>query len=321
MFEIICILLVILFIFYVSFIFMYINENFEINQFSALQPQYYNNLSNVNNETQKLSLKMCIIKSSYNTALTNKNRIDTKNVKKLILQGCRFLDFEIFDNKDIAVVAVSKGKDSIDITSKNYIPLNDIFNTIMINAFSSPCRNYNDPLFIHLRIKSQNINIFHHIGAAVDKYFSNIMMMDEVNGDTLIKTLMNKVILIIDKSKSLDYTDDKIYPNCYSDKKSNDKCYNLSNYTTLESNSILLQSFTYKSIIKQVQTHVNSNVYKLKIILPDVDEKDNILFNEVTQNYGVQFLPMKFYNFDYKIQKYADFFIVNAIRPLKDVNI
>ena len=46
----------------------------------------------------------------------------------------------------------SKDPTFVTITSKNFISLNEILKTIIVNGFSGPSPNANDPLFIHFRI-------------------------------------------------------------------------------------------------------------------------------------------------------------------------
>jgi hypothetical protein len=102
------------------------------------------------------------ILSSYNSCnagpeLQN-NVISLNSLKHVISQGARLLDFEIYSLNNEPIVSTSNDPDNYYLfESSNYIKFSDAFETVINNAFeSSTCPTFNDPLFVHLRIKSNN---------------------------------------------------------------------------------------------------------------------------------------------------------------------
>jgi NADPH-dependent 7-cyano-7-deazaguanine reductase QueF-like protein len=319
------------------YIYTTVYENFVNNTYangvygnlSTFLKENKNKIQNMKSTTQNIPLKKCIIQSSYNTALGSNNTVSLKNIVNIIRVGCRFIDFELFyiPHTHTTVVAVSKTKDSTDIYSLNTLSFNDVCRVISKNAFTLPCLNNNDPLFIHLRVKSMDNKILHSIAMTLDKYFSDYIITNiNINGDTLLKVLLGKIIIIFDSNNIKNYTDLSLFPNCYNidDMKKNNSiqhniCYNLSNYISIHTNTNQIQSITHSLLLKQVYTNINSDTYQLKIVLPDNSDNDNNVFRDVTVQYGIQFLPMKYYHFDYKIKSYLRFFSEYAILPLNDL--
>ena len=126
-----------------------------------------------------LPLREYCIKSSYNSALSG-NYVSTDMIKYVLGRGCRFLDFEIFYINNNPCVAYSADPTFVTITSKNFITLNEALKTVIINGFSGPSPNANDPLFIHFRIKCQNPEIFNKIGMCVNNYLSSRLYDEKV---------------------------------------------------------------------------------------------------------------------------------------------
>lgn len=353
MLEILCVLMIIYFILYTMYIYNFTHEHYVNNINNSTNKNYYfykdknihtflrehvSEITNTSARTQELPLKMCIVQSSYNTALGSNNKVSVKNIVTILRMGCRFIDFELFydSNTNTTVVATSKDKDrggkSSTISSLNTLLFHDVCKVIIKNAFTLPCLNHNDPLFLHLRIQSTDNKILHSIAMTLDKYFdNNIIFTNNFNGDTLVKALMGKVVIIFDNYNLQNVTDSKLYPNCHLEDDATNNinrnntivqkniCYYLPYYISVVTNTNRLQSTTYTTLIKQVYTNINDNAYQLKVILPDDKMKDNIMFNEVTIQYGIQFLPMKYYHFDHKVELYVHFFSKYAILPLQDV--
>ena len=102
------------------------------------------------------------IASSYNSCCAGDFQdgyVSLPPLREVIRQGARVLDFALYQvDNDVVVGAGPTDSDNIKGTY-NSLPLggNDgILNTINKYAFSHPCPNPTDPLFINFRIKSRS---------------------------------------------------------------------------------------------------------------------------------------------------------------------
>jgi len=159
------------------------------------------------------------VKSSYNSCAAGNFTNDWVNMCSLtnvIRQGYRLLDFEIYNIKQTAVVAVS---DSTEYTIKgtyNYLNLDDVLKYVADNAISMSrltdiCPNSSDPLFLHFRVKSTQLDIYNSIANSISTHFGKYLLSSnhsyENNGLNLgilpLRMLMNKVIIIVDKTDKM----------------------------------------------------------------------------------------------------------------------
>ena len=74
-----------------------------------------------------------------------------------------------------------------------HLPIGQVFNTISSYAFSGSAPNQLDPLFIHLRIKSNNQDIYKEISNSLSSNFNNLLSQmnpeyaDESHGENITK--------------------------------------------------------------------------------------------------------------------------------------
>lgn len=116
-----------------------------------------------------LKLKDYIVKSSYNTAYTG-SIMHLNAIKYAIKRGYRFLDFEIFMINNTPCVGYSEDDKGITLKSLNVLPLDRVLNVANNYAFSSDgCGNFEDPLFINFRIKTDDSNIYQKIYDSIGK--------------------------------------------------------------------------------------------------------------------------------------------------------
>ena len=200
---------------------------------SSMSGYSFSSATNVN-----LPLREYCIKSSYNTALSG-NYVSTDMIKYVLSRGCRFLDFEIFYINNTPCVAYSTDPTFVTITSKNFITLNEALKTVIVNGFSGPSPNTNDPLFIHFRIKCQNPEIYNKIGNCVNNYLSSRLYDEKVNGSTQLNLLLGHIILIVDIQYAMDYKKIEYYPKCNltSSILSKNNCFDLSKYSNIDSSN------------------------------------------------------------------------------------
>ena len=268
-----------------------------------------------------LKLKDVCIKASCNSAFTGKY-INKKMVKHLLVRGCRFMDFEIYNIDDIPYVGFSGDENPTSLDSQNKIALSDILTVINENAFRSPTPNTTDPCFIHLRIKTESNGLYSSIASSIHENIKNRLYEGNVTPFTPLKNLASKVVIIIDKSISPNY--DK-YPIC-----SSEPCMNLGNYVNTESGTSQFMSYRYSYLMNQNIEPVfadenGTDAKKIQMVLPDVESNmfgmlRNPDTNVLLKDYGVQIICYNFYNQDVELQNYENMFgkLQSAIIPLNE---
>jgi hypothetical protein len=169
------------------------------------------------------------IKGSYNTAYTGDattsyGYINLEMLKYVLYRGCRYLDFQVFyilgkDNNEDLYVGFNNNVDDptpLQVNQVN-VKLYDILDTVIKNGFldSSPSNklglqystpNMNDPLFIQIRIhpKSPNkkdlLNKIQNVIIDISNksYYTNYFSKVEINKDTYLKDIMNKIIFVFE---------------------------------------------------------------------------------------------------------------------------
>lgn len=172
-----------------------------------------NNILALNRTVNTLPLHQYCIKASYNTALANDNTISLDMLDTVLTRGCRFIDFEVYFVNRLAVVAYSTDASYTSITTSNYVPLKSILDRAIVTAFtSSPTKA--DPLFIQLRIKAMDHNVYITLYREVAKILDSLFPSNThisrfyknnatgsaviVDKNTLLKDIMGRVIIVSD---------------------------------------------------------------------------------------------------------------------------
>ena len=287
------------------------NEEIELNK---LKNEENVTINSIHKNDTNLRLSQYVIKASYNTALTG-NYVNTNMIKYVLSRGCRFLDFEIFliDGKpQVAYTTDSKYK---SILTKNNILLDDVLSTIVSNAFSNTSPNRADPLFIHMRIKSSdssNDDIYKSIAKSLS-IIKDSLYNKNINNRTTLSDIMGKIVIIIDSTINYDY---KKYINCKNNEKN---CYNLKDYTHLESGQNLMSIERYSTILSKqknpprIINDIMSDLEYSTIALPDFDVKQtsNPQLNNLISDYGIQIITYRYYKKDANLKGAEDIFNEN----------
>ena len=139
------------------------------------------------------------IKTAYNCCSLGdyaNDYVGTCILTAILKQGVRCLDFEIFSIDDLPVVASSTSNSYHEKETYNSLPFDQVLALITAQAFTGDISpNNNDPLFIHLRIKSGNIKMF----SALNKILSKItnLYKGAVSPTTVISAIMGKIVVIV----------------------------------------------------------------------------------------------------------------------------
>jgi hypothetical protein len=298
------------------------SETSELNGLKNTTPSL---VQNINSNLANNPIREYVIMSSYNTAITGKY-VNVDMIKYVLSQGVRFLDFEIFLINKAPVVAYSSDKNNIILDTNNNILLDTVLSTAVSNAFARPAPNNTDPLFIQLRIKSTDPSIYSLVAKSITFALSAKLHAGKVTNHTHLSELMNKIVIVMDKSINRNYATDCL---CSS---TDTGCVDLNSLINIESGSDTLYLKRYSELLNQCSTPINildkcstndgtcTDVQKMRVVLPDVNLNvtKNPDLSPFVLNYGCQVLMPRFYLNDTQLAKYQSFFNSNksAFVPL-----
>jgi hypothetical protein len=230
------------------------------------------------------------IKTAYNACSGGSYKndfVDLCNLKAVIKQGVRCLDFEIYSLDNKPVVATSSVDDYYVKETFNSVSFSDVMDTISNYAFSGgTCPNPTDPLLIHLRIKSNNIKIYSKLSEIFKSYHS-IMLGEEYSfeyssknlGTVPLLELKNKIVLIVDRSNTTFLQDQGFLE-----------------YANLTSNSIFARSYDYYNIKNNPDTQelTEYNKRNMTIVLPDKGINPSNPSAILSRTYGCQMVAIRY---------------------------
>lgn len=277
-------------------------------------------------EYDKMALKQYCIKGSYNSAFTG-NYINMDMLSYLLGRGVRFFDFEVYFIQDATTglytpqVGYSTDGKIIAMESTNTILLDNVLSALVAGAFSQTSPNNHDPLFINLRIKSNNNDIYKAVASSVDFTLKPVLYKDsnggrEVTKNTPMSELMGKVVLIVDKTINRDYQE---HTSC--DKNTPGVCYDLNQYINMESGGENMNLNKYSDILAQnalniqiANDNLKTNIKNMNLVLPSVlpANASNPEITDFITKYGCQIVPFKFYQRDNGLYKYETLFNDNT---------
>jgi hypothetical protein len=148
-----------------ALLYFYYVKNLMPKECSVMEKKYgtiNGKIKSINSRDPKCgyTLKDYYIKSAYNCCSGGSYKhdfVNLCNLKNVLKQGVRGLDFEVYLVDGKPVVATST-QDSVYIKETfNSVNFADVMKTINSYAFSGgTCPNPTDPIIIHLRIKSNH---------------------------------------------------------------------------------------------------------------------------------------------------------------------
>lgn len=304
--------LIITFIFLILIIFIgymiYLSrlQSRECDYMNSLYPSVNGNLRPITSGDPDCSGNLFdyYIKSAYNACSggTYKNDfVDICNLKAVIKQGVRCLDFEIYSINDQAVVATSTYDNYHVKETFNSVNFGSVMDTIRNYAFSGgTCPNPTDPILIHLRCKSNNQKMYSNL-ANIFKSNTDIMLgmnySYESEGKNLgtvpLLSLKNKVILIIDRSNT-SFLENK----------------ELLEYVNLTSNSIFMREYNFYDIKNNpdINELIDYNKRGMTIVLPDNDSDPSNPNGIISMASGCQMVTMRYQLVDNNLMQNTLFF-------------
>lgn len=259
---------------------------------------------NVSNEDYQHNLRDYYIKSAYNCCCAGdfkNDYVDLCALKNCIKQGVRCLDFEIYSLNNKPVIATSSVNDYNIKETYNSIDFADALDIIQNYAFSgSTCPNPNDPLIIHLRVMSNNINIYNEMAKQINNSIEDKVLGSQYSyenhgvnlGVIPLKELLGKVIISIDKSNPL-------FENT-----------ELDEYVNIASNSIFMRCLRYHDVkyTPDMDELVDFNKKNITLCIPDLSSKSDNPSASLIMKLGCQMPAMCFQTNDSNLQHYNKFF-------------
>jgi hypothetical protein len=257
-----------------------------------------------NNEMYQYSLRDYYIKSAYNACSGGNYKngyVDTCTLKDLLKQGVRGLDFEIYSIDDEPVVATSTSDNFCVKETFNSVPFGDVLNIIRDYAFAgSTAPNPLDPILLHLRIKSSNMNMYANLAKQLES--QNQMLLDkqysfEYNGKNLgsvkLSDLAGKVIIIVDRSNTAFLESEAFYE-----------------YVNMTSNSVFMRALNYYDITNTADMveQIEYDKLNMTIGMPNKGGNPDNPSAITMRTYGIQMLAMRYQYVDTNLEENDLFF-------------
>jgi len=246
------------------------------------------------------------VKASYNSCASGKYKndwVDLCALSHAIKEGCRLLDFEVYDVKGVPVVAVSDSPYYTLKHSYNSIPLEQVLKRIEDEAFSGDV-NGMDPLFLSFRIKSEHVEICDEVATLLSSSRNGTLasrllaseygyeMQGNNFGTVPVRDLCQKVIILASGSKRI------------ADSK-------LAEFVNMAP-SPLFRLMGFNSLASQDITEITSHATtRLLMIVPDT--ADNYTSSSAF-TLGTQFVAMNFQTQDKNLEAYKEEFIKRGNR-------
>ena len=245
------------------------------------------------------------IKSSYNSCARGKFKNDWVNIcalENVIAQGCRVLDFEIYDIDGKAAVATSNSTKFTEKGTFNSIPIDTVMKTIADRAVSFSlsnqyCPNPYDPLLLHFRFKTNHIDIYNQVATSIVQFLDYKLLSSKYSyenqglnlGSMDLISMLGKVIIIVDKIES-----------------NNIKGTKLDELTNMIGNSAFLRSLPYNDVIHtpDMDELIDFNKKCMTIAYPNLSYQSKNYNSSAVMQYGVQMPAMCYQTNDSFLKAY-----------------
>jgi len=299
----ICVILIAI-IWYIIYLTRLVNS--ECNYMNGLYPSVDGSIKSINLSDPDCSANLYdyYIKTAYNACSggSYKNDFaDICNLKAVLKQGVRGLDFEIYSVDNSPVVATSTTDNFYVKETFNSVNFADVMSTIQDYAFAGgTCPNPKDPIIIHLRIMSNNQAMYTNL-ANIFKSYDSLMLGKDYSYENYGKNLgaiplakfMGKIILIVDKSN-----------NAYLENQ------DLLEYINMTSNSVFMRAYDYYNVKNNpdINELTNFNKRGMTIVLPDKSANPANPSGLLCRAAGCQMVAMRYQTVDNFLEENALFF-------------
>ena len=288
----------------------------EVKTLAIDETQFPSGILSVGNNLLNMNINQFCIKGSSNSAYSG-NYISDTMVRYVLSRGCRFLDFEIYylpdsTGKFHACVGYSSDPAAVSptISNKNAVLFLDLLKSAISGAFINHTgetyytTNRDDPLFIHLRLKTgitDRQKLYDSVQTALSSLYTNSTYSDYffrrpwgdnyISGYTRLSELRKKMIIIFENNSMMPSN----FP------LSNSESPTSGNFYNAISNSDTIQKSFYSELnpakfianppkVATAMTVTFQNNSKLRMVVPENNKQTQTnpnLFSSI-QNYGNQ---------------------------------
>ena len=243
------------------------------------------------NNMYNLPLREFSIFGSANTSLTNSMKlVSVDQVKDILMRGCRFIELEIYSVKGLPVVGYSSDSKKYNLDTENSLALSDVLNKIVSVGFAE-APNANQPIFIHMRIKTSNTNLYNKIASIIKTNIEPRIYGGARGNEAMLSTplsrLMKRVVIVVDTDgeNSPDYKDMARYIHMESGK------YTVRKYKADELSAGLIEPPFIKD------NGINTDVKLIRIVYSN-NTYNNPDIKELVPKFGAQIIMNQFYSPD-----------------------
>lgn len=244
------------------------------------------------------------IKTAYNACSGGSYKndfVDICNLKAVLKQGVRGLDFEIYSIDNQPVVATSTSDNYYIKETYNYVNFSEVMSTIRNYAFSqSTAPNPADPIVIHLRFMSNNQDMYTNLAKIFESY-DDEMLGKEYSyensghniGDEKLLKFMRKIILVVSRENT-SFIENK----------------ELLEYVNLTSGSMFMRAYNYFDVknnpdLEELREYNKRN---LTIVFPDHGSDPPNPSGILCRDAGCQLVAMRYQYVDNFLAENALFF-------------
>jgi hypothetical protein len=305
-YMILAFIFIILIIFIGYMIYLSRLQNSECDYMNTLYPSVNGNIRSINTTDPDCSGNLFdyYIKTAYNACSGGSYKndfVDICNLKAVIKQGVRCLDFEIYSVNDQPVVSTSTIDNYHVKETFNSVNFGSVMDTIRNYAFSGgTAPNPTDPIIIHLRCKSNNQKMYSKL-AKIFKSNTDIMLgmnySYEIKGKNLgnvpLLSLQNKVVLIIDRSNTA-FLENK----------------QLLEFVNLTSNSMFMREYDFYGVKNNPDMNelIDFNRRGLTIVLPNSGSSPENPSGIISRANGCQMVAIRYQLVDNNLMENTGFF-------------
>jgi hypothetical protein len=291
-FMVIALIFLILIIYIIYIIYLTRLKNAECDHMNNLYPTINGNIRPIsaNDADCGYNLFDYYIKTAFNACSGGSYKndfVDVCNLKALIKQGVRCLDFEIYSIDNVPVVSTSTLDSYFIKETFNSVPFGSVMDVIRDYAFAGgTCPNPTDPLIIHLRIKSNNQEMFNNL-ATIFKSYDSLMLGKDYSfensgknlGSSPLLSFQKKIILIVDRSNNA-FVDNEAFLE----------------YVNLTSNSIFMREYDFYNVKNNPDTQelTEYNKRNMTIVFPDKGASPPNPSAILCRAYGCQMVAMRY---------------------------
>jgi hypothetical protein len=172
--------------------------------------------------------------------------------------------------------------------------------TINLYAFSDNAPNKADPIFIHLRVQSNDKTIYDKLGNIFEKYNSIMVSTSSSYNDynenfglTPLKELRNKIVLLVDGSNNTYKESEKFME-----------------YVNMITNSSFCWLLNYNGVKNNpdIDDLTDNNKYNMTLVIPNIGDEPDNPSAALAREYGCQMVAMCYQSFDTYLEENNNFF-------------